>query len=161
MDSRHIVLKLFVEALGQAADIGNFENRKIFQKAVYLGQLSGIDLGYRYSWYLKGPYSTGLTRDYYQLSEAAELGDRSFENRSLNPAIREKLARLRPLFEVPQDFPRNQADWLELLASWHYLRSVSRQSEDDARLTMQTQKPELAPYALVAQRVLEQQQLLG
>ena len=53
MDSRHVVLKLFVNELGEPGEITDFENRKIFQKAVYLGQLSGVDLGYRYSWYFE------------------------------------------------------------------------------------------------------------
>ena len=56
MDATHIVLKLVVKELGEQGDIQTLEDRKIFQKAVYLGQLSGLDLGYRYSWYLRGPY---------------------------------------------------------------------------------------------------------
>jgi uncharacterized protein YwgA len=62
MDSRHVVLKLFVNELGEPGEITGFENRKIFQKAVYFGQLSGVDLGYRYSWLLwgRGPSSPPL-----------------------------------------------------------------------------------------------------
>src|SRR3712207_9330456 len=49
--------------------------RKRVQKAVYIGQLTGVDLGYRFSWYVKGPYSTALTRDYYDLAEDVNSGE--------------------------------------------------------------------------------------
>jgi uncharacterized protein YwgA len=155
MDSRHVVLKLFVNELGEPGEITDFENRKIFQKAVYIGQLSGVDLGYRYSWYLRGPYSTQLARDYYQLADAMELGDREFENRSLNEHVRQKLRVIRDLFRVPDGWPRSKADWLELLASWHYLISVSRRDDAEARRIMQKEKPALAPYIDAANTALQ------
>jgi uncharacterized protein YwgA len=160
MDSRHVVLKLFVEELGQAAAIDNFEDRKTFQKAVYLGQVAGVDLGYRYSWYLKGPYSRGLARDYYELTEAIQVGERGFERRSLNPSVKARLRRIRPLFNVPANVQLSQADWLELLASWHYLRAISRLNDREARLIMDEKKPVLSRYIPAAQRSLEQHRLL-
>jgi len=161
MDSRHIVLKLFVEELGLQGEIDSFQNRKNLQKAVYLGQLSGIDLGYRYSWYLRGPYSTGLARDYYQLAEAIRLGDRGFESRSLNDPVKQKLCFIKKLLTVPRDCFLSTGDWMELLASWHYLRSVSRSDESEARNLMEKQKPTLAPHIPHAQRALLESRLLG
>ena len=58
MDAKLITLRLFLDALGQSVDIETVDDRKRVQKAVYLGQLSGVDLGYRFSWYVMGPYST-------------------------------------------------------------------------------------------------------
>lgn len=63
MDGRLVVLKRVVEALDEDCNIASFDDRKRLQKAIYLAQIAGIDLGYRYGWYIKGPYSTDLTRD--------------------------------------------------------------------------------------------------
>ena len=55
-------------------DIGNFEmdtfdGRLRFQKTVQLLQSFGIDLGYYYNWYLRGPYSPELAKDGFRLQE--------------------------------------------------------------------------------------------
>lgn len=60
MDSNLIALKLFLDDLGVSADIETIDDRKRVQKAVYLGQAAGADLGYRFGWYLLGPYSPSL-----------------------------------------------------------------------------------------------------
>jgi uncharacterized protein YwgA len=156
LDTRHVVLKLFMEALGEEPKISDFDNRKIFQKAIYLvQQLSRIDLGYRYGWYIRGPYSTELARDYYQLAEAIDLGETT-DNHSLISAVEEKLSSVRALLDVPADCQISKSSWLELLASWHYLRFVNKLSEDKALEIMRTQKPALAPYVPKAKRVIQQ-----
>jgi uncharacterized protein YwgA len=112
--------------LGLEGEISDFEARKDFQKAVLLGQsLSRVDLGYRFSWYLYGPYSPALAHDYYQMAEAIEFGDREYENHSLVDSVQRKLNGIRSHFNVPHGVDLRRSDWLELLASWHYLRSVS------------------------------------
>ncbi len=50
MEARQIVLKLFLSTLGVPADIDTVNDRKRVQKAVYIGQLTGVDLGYRFGW---------------------------------------------------------------------------------------------------------------
>jgi len=47
----------------------NFNSRLILQKTVYLMQEFGLNIGYSFSWYLRGPYSPNLTRDTYGLAE--------------------------------------------------------------------------------------------
>jgi hypothetical protein len=51
METRLVTLFLFLRELGVEPRIATVADRKGVQKAVYIGQLSGIDLGYRYSWY--------------------------------------------------------------------------------------------------------------
>jgi uncharacterized protein YwgA len=45
----------------------SFNDRLIFQKTIYLLQAFGLYLGYYFSWYIHGPYSTTLTRDGFAL----------------------------------------------------------------------------------------------
>ncbi len=156
MDNKQIVLKLFVQGLGIEGEINNFQARKDFQKAVLLGQsLSGVDLGYRFNWYLHGPYSPELARDYYQLAEAIEFGDKEYENHSLRDSVRGKLDRIRSLFVVPRKVQLQQSDWLELLASWHYLRSISKYDKDKALKTITRTKCHLAQYVEAAEEALQ------
>ena len=47
-----------------------FNDRLIFQKTVYLIQEFGIYLGYKnFSWYLRGPYSSELTKIGFELKD--------------------------------------------------------------------------------------------
>lgn len=58
-----------LEELGLKLDIGLFEDRVLAQKIVCLLQLKGIELGYEFSLYVRGPYSPMLTRDLYSYPE--------------------------------------------------------------------------------------------
>ena len=50
-------------------DMDTFDGRLRFQKTVQLLQSFGLDLGYRYNWYLRGPYCPDLTKDGFELKE--------------------------------------------------------------------------------------------
>ncbi|MDX2142000.1 MAG: hypothetical protein SFV19_01480 [Rhodospirillaceae bacterium] len=134
------MLKLFLDELGQDSSIASMKDRKRIQKAMYFGNLA-VDLGYRYSWYLMGPYSTNLTRDYYDLSEALETDK---IDKSLNDNVKAKLAQIKPLLTPPRGV--DGVDWLETVASVHYLQKVSRLSEADARARFKQSKPQLDQY---------------
>src|ERR1700680_4200455 len=125
MEPRLTVLALLLDALGVGADIETVDDRKRVQKAVYVAQRSGVDLGYRYSWYKRGPYSRALTRDYYELADSIEIGEHTNGDK-LRPASLAKLRKLRPLFAAPQETGLAQADWLELVALVGFLRAVQR-----------------------------------
>jgi uncharacterized protein YwgA len=146
MDGRLVVLSRVAEALGEDGSIASFDARKRFQKAIYLGQVAGVDLGYRYGWYIKGPYSTELTRDYYAMAEAVAGGEQIPGNQQLRDDIRVKLRRVRAQFEVPEEVSLSKADWMELLASWHYLLKVTRLDVEKARRMVQDRKAHLFPF---------------
>ncbi len=59
-----------------------FENRLKVQKYTYLAKHFGLDLGYAYNIHLRGPYSRGLTSDYYNLDVA------NMASASAPPALR-------------------------------------------------------------------------
>ena len=146
MDTRLVVLKLFLDELGVPSDIGTVEDRKRVQKAVYLGQLAGVDLGYRFGWYLMGPYCSTLTQDYYSLAEGLSMGENDHDGKTLLPNIRQLLHKIRPVMDVPTDTNLSQEDWLELVASLHYLLKVSRFDHATASETIRKTKPHLSEH---------------
>ena len=161
MEARQVVLKLFLDALGIPANIDTVNDRKKVQKAVYLGQLTGIDLGYRFGWYLKGPYSPSLTRDYFDLEEALASGDRDHEDKELEKSIVRKLRKVVPIMKHAQNVQLPQEDWLELIASVHFLRQVRGLSNKDTLTTLKTEKPRLVKYFDEAENSLREVSLLS
>lgn len=150
MQPSQVALKLVIDELGLSHDIRTRTQRKELQKGIYLGQLSGVDLGYRFNWYVLGPYSPSLTRDYYKLAEAIEAGEAEHEARVLRPEAAARLGRIKPLLDPPADVNLSRPDWLELVASVHYLLEQSAKDEAQARETMLKDKARLAPYFDIA-----------
>ena len=94
-----------------------FDSRLIFQKTIYLLQAFGLHFGYRFSWYVSGPYSTNLTRDGYELiGSFKEAPNVTFTKASSEEKFNDFLSFLGDR--------KNDANWLETLASIHFLRRV-------------------------------------
>ena len=70
-DDRFIKLIAFLKALerktGHKFNIEKLEDRLLIQKIVYIARFFGIDLGYHFDCYIRGPYSSELANDYYKL----------------------------------------------------------------------------------------------
>jgi uncharacterized protein YwgA len=133
MDRQQIGLKLALDALGQELDLSNFNQRLILQKTVYLIQATKVDLGYTFRWYLRGPYSPGLTSDAFALkAELTQNGD-ELKDWKLDPVSLQRLVHLREVFQaIPS---QKRARRLELLASVHFLlRTRQAKSSDVAGL---------------------------
>lgn len=163
MENRLIALKLVLDELGVPADISTLDDRKRVQKAIYLGQRSGIELGYRFGWYLLGPYSKDLTRDYFALAAAMDGGaEADVKDLILRDDAKKSLARVQPLMKVPEGVKLDQEDWLELLASLHFLQTISRLTYDGSVDAMRgTSKEPLLTYASTAEKLLKQVGLLS
>ncbi len=119
MDRQQIGMKLTLEALGIPFRLDTFNDRLILQKAIYLAQAGGIQLGYSYRWYLRGPYSTGLTRDAFSVKAEIAGGDDESDGWNLDDGSIRHAQRVRGL--VGGDRTPEQAERLELLASVHYV----------------------------------------
>lgn len=147
MERRLLSLKLLLKELGIDPNIRTVDQRKTLQKAVYLAQRAGLDLGHRYGWYLKGPYSPSLARDYYALAEAIEEGNDTSEKYQLHVNQRVKLAGVKEELSQTEGLTRlSKPDWLELLASVDYRIKVVGEGEAAAEATIKTEKPSLAPH---------------
>ena len=160
MEPRLIALQLFLDQLDVSSEIDSLEDRVRVQKAVYLGQLSGVDLGYRFSWYLRGPYCSKLTKDYYEVEDAINAGEVDYKEMVLKPSIREKLAAVSPLLKKPESIQLESENWLELVASYHYLRKVRGISKSEALTTFKEEKPALVEFVGTAETQLQKFRLL-
>lgn len=161
MDSRLIALKLFLDELGIPDDTSTIENRKLIQKAVYLGQCAGADLGYRFGWHKMGPYSADLAKDYYLLSDVLALGDRDYEGRTLQRHKQENLKGVSPLINPPEGIALNKPDWLELISSLHFMRKIRGLDEEQAKQALIEEKPRLSNFVEQAQEKLQEVESLG
>jgi len=121
MDRQQIALKLTIDGLGLHFNIDAFDDRLILQKAVYLAQAIGVNLGYYYQWYIHGPYSPTLTQDEYAI--AVELGQDIDESKGwiLDSVSQDRLKNLMNL--IPKSGKKEVSRKLVLLASVHFLVS--------------------------------------
>jgi len=137
MDRQQIGVKLAIDGLKLPFKIDIFEDRLILQKAVYLAQAAGVNLGYYYHWYLHGPYSPSLTRDEYAIYSDISVGLNESKGWKLDDSSSRRLKEIRNIFtESKRD---KLAKKLELLASAHFLintRQVSGNSAEQITATL-------------------------
>lgn len=163
MEQRCVALKLLLDAVSIPSQIRTVADRKRVQKAVYLIQLTGVDLGYQYGWYLMGPYSPALTRDYYNLAAALDEGDDETVGVELRGPVRERVDGIKSLLKVPdylEVLHVDQPSWLELVTSVHYLQKVRGLTEAAADQELERSKPAIAPWAFAARQELRNRSLL-
>ncbi|SRR5207247_10399229 len=115
--------------------IHNFDQRLVVQKTIYLMQTFGLYLGYPFHWYVRGPYSPQLAREAFALCKIYEKAQ------PVRFGSLESEKKFAQFMEFLGD-KRNDADWLERLASIHFLRHVypSRPKEDIISQVMRKQK---------------------
>ncbi len=123
MDQRLAGIYLVMKELG-GFSLESFDDRLFLQKAIYLLQILGVDLRFRFSWYLRGPYSNALTQCAFEIDGSDKLKT-DFDNLKLRPEVLQKVGTLRNWIEQkPNDL--REPHWFELLSSIHYLKHISR-----------------------------------
>lgn len=96
----------------------NFTDRILVQKKIYCAQMLGVDFGFSYNWYLRGPYSPGLTSLAF---EAISQGSEQLSDYQLNEEVISKLDMVSTIANDERKMELSEASWLELIASVHYL----------------------------------------
>jgi len=119
MNKQQIALKLIVDELGVDFSVESFQDRLILQKASYLTQAAGVNLGYYFSWYLYGPYCSSLASDAFSISDELDADSDESRGWQLDEKTAAKLTRVRALIEGCG--PEDCAKRFELLASVHFL----------------------------------------
>lgn len=120
---------------------GNFSQRLEMQKAIYLLQDMGVPVGdYGFRWYQHGPYSQSLQDDMYY--ESGRRCEQVFLSREHAESIR----RLREAIKARNTAKYDDSEWIECLASLHYLREnllSFNATEDDVVAALERRKPHL------------------
>jgi hypothetical protein len=123
MTRRGILLRLLMDELRIDAKLGTFSSRLQLQKQVYLLQSLGLPTEFSYNWYLRGPYSPGLTKvAFEEVVEPSNRDDRTYEEFKLSSSSQGLLDRLSRMKEQRPEPLAEEDDWLELLASMLFYR---------------------------------------
>lgn len=116
MANRYL-LPVYKDLYGHEFDVSLFEQRMEMQKAVYLLQCMGVPVGnYGFRWYRHGPYSQNLQDDMLYESKQNPVEMTMFLEYA------EKIAQLRDVIHAEERGPYSISQWVECLASLHYLR---------------------------------------
>ncbi len=86
-----------LKAIGFAPDACDFQDRIRVQKMVYLLQLKGLETGFDYNLYVRGPYSPALTKELFERKDAFK---RLNTGASLSVEEEEAVRELNALFEL-------------------------------------------------------------
>ena len=100
---------------GYEFSMDGFNDRLRFQKTVYLLQAFGINRGYNFSWYLRGPYCSLAAHDGYDLCDVYDsipTGSKVFKSAEANRKFKEFC-----------EFVTNKSTQdLEIAATLHYCK---------------------------------------
>src|SRR5438105_1432600 len=103
MDRQQILLAKSLEAAEMPLSVESFDDRLILQKAVYLLQAAGVHLGYRFRWYLRGPYSPEMTAAAFGVLREGQPAQQELQEWKLDDASKERIERLKPLLSIGKD----------------------------------------------------------
>lgn len=128
----------------------DFNDRKELQKAIYLLENMGVSVGdYSFSWDKYGPYSLSLDYDAQKLTETEE------KKFLFSDLAKSCFTRIKEYISKNDSY--TCAEWMECIASLHYLKNVFRVTQDRLIAELQKRKPYLSnEYAnLKALKIVE------
>ncbi len=172
MDRRQIASVLVLKSLGIPTSLKTFNKRLIVQKAIYLAQSGGINLGYHYSWYLRGPYSSSVAGDLFAALDEPAIMSEVEKKWHLSDTLQSSLKQLQEnVLPVPDKFRKTisdtdtrKASWLELLASVHFLidkKQVTKSNEKEISTVLKRYKKDYSPDEVkLALQVIKESKLL-
>jgi uncharacterized protein YwgA len=117
-----IILSRILKLMGiDGIEMDDFNKRLRYQKLIYLAQATGINIGYGYSWYVRGPYAPLLTRSLFNIKENPALFDKwdTIKFKREDDVVK-RLNQLKSVLGTNFDDPK----YLEVLASLHYLHKT-------------------------------------
>lgn len=119
------------DELGLKVDINNFNSKLQAQKVAYLLQQLGVDLPYRFTLYVRGTYSSELTKELYE----NEQGKKERPKKDvLSKKDLQAIEKLRENLEL-------RSNQLEVAATYHFLRHAGELTDDAAIAKLKDLKP--------------------
>lgn len=148
MESNLTILNLVLKELDIPPTVSTVGDRLLIQKGIYLTQaLGGVPLGYAYSWYVRGPYSPPLTKDYYALEAALiKAGTEPTLPLKFRDDVNVALKKVKDILQQPPQLPLSKYDWAELLASVAYLSRAEKRDEAGIKARLEATKPWLLDH---------------
>ena len=118
-------------------------DRILLQKKVYLAQDKGLPLGYGYSWYIHGPYSSDLTNVAYQVIPE---GEAAIENMSLKARYSTIINNVNELENIITDgnLQIGVVEWYELICSVAYWYKHGYNEDENLIKKMREKKPQFS-----------------
>ena len=148
MNNSHIATAIAIRDLN-CFTLETIHDRILLQKKIYLAQDIGLSLGYGYSWYIHGPYSTDLTAVAYQIIPE---GDTAIENHSFKEPYASMIARVNSLASVidEQKLTISVVQWYELIASIAYWFKRGYDTKEKAVKKIRATKPQFTEEQIKA-----------
>ena len=148
MNNSHIATAIAIRDLN-CFTLETINDRILLQKKIYLAQDIGLSLGYGYSWYIHGPYSTDLTAVAYQIIPE---GDTAIENHSFKEPYASMIARVNSLASVidEQKLTISVVQWYELIASIAYWFKRGYDTKEKAVKKIRATKPQFTEEQIKA-----------
>lgn len=126
---------LIFQALNISKD--TFEDRLLSQKKIFLLQEMGVNIGYSYNWYVRGPYSPSLTTYIYHNLDM--LKEQDFSKYTLQDNVQEKIDNINSLDKKKPE-TLSIPSWYELLASVLYIcKKWKKENEFDCLIKYKPQ----------------------
>jgi uncharacterized protein YwgA len=126
--SRLIAVYLIVQQIAGSFTIDKFADRLLIQKSIYLLQVLGIDLRFRFGWFPRGPYSEELAQVSQEIMSAKQELDKISPGFHLQQEAATKVLAVKNAIEkYPDDLDR--AKWAELLSSIDYILNIAKPNE--------------------------------
>lgn len=124
-------LLAFLKEINFKPSLENFEDKLKVQKTVCLLELLGVDLGYPFSLYVRGPYSPSLTKELYDHEEIVNKCQSDYipteEEKKILHSIEELSNGLNPTM-------------LEIMATYAYLIKELNNDEKEAIMNLKKLK---------------------
>lgn len=122
-DERTFLLGTLLKRIGNF-NLGTFKGRLVLQKTIYLLQTCGLNLGYKFSWYIHGPYSPELTKDAFRLQDVyKQIPVAEFTNPKIESKFNEFVSFLGER--------KTDGDWLEQIACTHFLKVLNPEEDKE------------------------------
>ena len=134
MDRQQILLAKALQAAEVPLTVATADDCLILQKATYLLQCAGVRLGFRFRWYMRGPYSPETIAAALGVIREGQSAHAELQGWKLDDASKQRIDRLNSLFSKG-DGKAEQTRHLELLGSVLFLINTNQVKAKDAEET--------------------------
>lgn len=132
-----VLKEIYQNVYEEDFDYQDFDKRVKLQKAVYLLENMGLNVGdYSFTWALYGPYSLRLDGDALQSMTYNLNPDIVFSDYALKC-----FSRLKTILQKRESY--DERNWMECIASIHFLKNISHYDKEKLFQVLTDKKPHL------------------